>query len=116
MKGDTITTEVSEEGGDGSPPLKESVHVNQKMATKGDAMATEVSEEGGDCSPPLKKSVHVNQKTVMIGEVRSSLVLPDPRHQPVIAYSMNARRERVWDTTVPRFVLAPPELGWAIIG
>ena len=45
-----------------------------------------------------------------------SLALPDPRRQPVIAYSMNARRERVWDTTVPSFVLAPPELGWAIIG
>ena len=45
-----------------------------------------------------------------------SLALPDPRRQPVIAYSMNARRERIWDTTVPRFVLAPPELGWAIIG
>ena len=42
--------------------------------------------------------------------------LADPRRQPVIAYSMNARRERVWDTTVPRFVLTPPELGWAIIG
>ena len=30
----------------------------------------------------------------------ASLALPDPRRQPVIAYSMNARRERVWDTTV----------------
>ena len=47
---------------------------------------------------------------------QTSLALPDPRRRPVIAYSMNARRERVWDTTVPRFVLAPPELGWAIIG
>ena len=49
-------------------------------------------------------------------QFQPSLALPAPRRQPVIAYSMNARRERVWDTTVPRFVLAPPELGWATIG
>ena len=46
--------------------------------------------------------------------VIDSLALPDPRRQPVIAYSMNARRERVWDTTIPCLVLAPPELGWAM--
>ena len=45
-------------------------------------------------------------------QFQPSLTLPAPRRQPVIAYSMNARRERVWDTTVPRCVLAPPELGW----
>ena len=27
----------------------------------------------------------------------ASLALPDPRRQPIIAYSMNARRERVWE-------------------
>ena len=52
----------------------------------------------------------------MAMQVKISLALPDPRRQPVIAYSINVLRERVWDTTVPRFVLAPPELGWAIIG
>ena len=49
--------------------------------------------------------------SMLVSTRRTSLTLPDPRRQPVIAYSMNARRERVWDTTVPGFVLAPPELG-----
>ena len=60
--------------------------------------------------PPPPPPIH------RASQAGTSLTLPAPRRQPFIAYSMNARRERVWDTTVPRFVLAPPELGWATIG
>ena len=68
----------------------------------------------GNLFPQFVHCIHYQE--LMNCQGRASLALPDPLRQPVIAYSMNARQEWVWDTTVPRFVLAPPELGWAIIG
>ena len=82
-----------------------------------------IQQDGAQRSADVDRCLHTGpqQKQQQTGHSHlphsgASLALPDPRRQPVIAYSMNARRERVWDTTVPRFVLAPPELGWAIIG
>ena len=42
-----------------------------------------------------RKDVYINDRTLQRGDEaaeKCSLALPDPRRQPVIAYSMNARR------------------------